>query len=81
MKKWVCKICGYVHEGSEPPVTCPVCNAPASKFEVQAEDNTWAAEHVVGIAKDAPEDIINDLRMNYEGECREIGRASCRERV
>jgi rubrerythrin len=32
MKKWVCVICGYVHEGDEPPAACPLCNAPASKF-------------------------------------------------
>ncbi|MGA1862261.1 rubredoxin [Deferribacter thermophilus] len=32
MKKWKCKVCGYIVEAEEPPMTCPVCNAPASEF-------------------------------------------------
>lgn len=47
MAKWVCSVCGYVHEGDTPPEKCPVCNAPASKFNKQDEGMTWAAEHVV----------------------------------
>ena len=71
--KWVCQVCGYVHEGDEPPANCPVCKADASKFTRQSEDMVWAAEHVVGVAKGAPEDIINDLRANFTGECTEVG--------
>ncbi|MDE5566549.1 MAG: NADH peroxidase [Anaeroplasmataceae bacterium] len=71
--KYVCKVCGYVHEGDEAPEKCPVCNAPASKFEVQAGEMTWACEHEVGVAKDAPADIKADLKMNFEGECCEVG--------
>ncbi|MCR5178721.1 MAG: NADH peroxidase [Lachnospiraceae bacterium] len=71
--KWVCQVCGYVHEGDEPPANCPVCKADASKFTKQSEDMVWAAEHVVGVAKGAPEDIINDLRANFTGECTEVG--------
>ena len=46
-----------------------------SRFQVhQAEEGkTWAAEHVVGVAKGAPEDIIADLRANFQGECSEVG--------
>lgn len=33
MKKWRCTVCGYIHEGPEPPEVCPVCGAPASAFE------------------------------------------------
>jgi len=73
MKKFVCSVCGYVHTGDTPPEKCPVCGAPASKFVEQADDMTWAAEHVVGVAKGAPDDIINDLRMNFTGECTEVG--------
>ena len=72
MAKYVCMVCGYVHEGDAAPEKCPICGAPASKFKLQ-EGKSWAAEHEVGVAKGAPEDIINDLRMNYEGECREVG--------
>ena len=63
MAKWVCSVCGYVHEGDTPPERCPICKVPASKF----------SEHVVGVAKGAPEDIIQGLRENFEGECSEVG--------
>ena len=72
--KWVCKVCGYVHEGPEAPEKCPVCRAPQSKFEQMAEEKTWAAEHVIGIGKvDATEEIIQGLRENFQGECTEVG--------
>ncbi len=74
MAKWVCAVCGYVYEGDQPPETCPQCKAPASKFiEQKSDEKSWAAEHVVGVAQGAPEDIIADLRANFEGECSEVG--------
>ena len=81
MKKWVCPVCGYVHEGENPPAECPVCHVSGDKFTLQAEEKTWAAEHVVGVGKvfgeDVPaevrEEIIAGLRANFEGECSEVG--------
>ena len=81
MKKWVCSVCGYVHEGDAAPEKCPICKAPADKFVLQAGEMTWAAEHVVGVGKafgeDVPEDVKNEiisgLRSNFEGECSEVG--------
>ena len=73
MKKFVCSVCGYVYEGEAAPEFCPLCKAPASKFIEQTEEKTWAAEHVVGVASDVPEDIKADLRANFEGECSEVG--------
>lgn len=73
MAKWVCQVCGYVYEGENPPEKCPQCGAPASKFTKQEENMVWASEHVVGVAKDAPEDIKEDLRANFQGECTEVG--------
>ena len=73
MKKFVCSVCGYVYEGEAAPEFCPLCKAPASKFIEQTEEKTWAAEHVVGVASDVPEDIKADLRANFEGECGEVG--------
>ena len=73
MKKFVCTVCGYVHEGDAAPEKCPLCKQPAEKFKEQSEERTWAAEHVVGVAAGAPEDIIADLRANFEGECSEVG--------
>ena len=71
--KWVCPVCGYVHEGPEAPEKCPVCNVPGSKFIKQEENMVWAAEHVIGIAKDVPEEIKEGLRANFQGECTEVG--------
>lgn len=73
MKKWVCSVCGYVFEGENAPEKCPQCGVPASKFTEQKGDMTWAAEHVVGVAQGAPEDIIEGLRANFTGECTEVG--------
>ena len=73
MSKWVCSVCGYVHEGDTAPESCPVCKAPAEKFKKMEGEMTWASEHVVGVAQGAPEDIIADLRSNFEGECSEVG--------
>lgn len=38
MKKWVCSVCGYVHEGDTPPEKCPVCKQPAEKFNLVEEE-------------------------------------------
>ena len=81
MKKWVCPVCGYVHEGDTPPEFCPQCKVPGSRFTEQKEEMSWAAEHVVGVGKvfgaDVPEDvkaeIIDGLRANFTGECSEVG--------
>ena len=72
-KRWVCPGCGYVHVGPTPPEFCPQCKVPGSKFKEQSEEMTWAAEHVVGIAQGVREDILNDLRSNFTGECSEVG--------
>ena len=73
MAKFVCQVCGYVYEGDAAPAQCPQCKAPAEKFTEQAGDMTWAAEHVVGVAQGVPQDIIDDLRANFNGECSEVG--------
>lgn len=71
--KFVCSVCGYVHEGDSAPAECPVCHVGPEKFIAQGEEKTWAAEHVVGVASDVAEDIKADLRANFEGECSEVG--------
>ena len=71
--KYVCQVCGYVHEGDTAPEKCPICQAPAEKFTVQSGEKTWAAEHVVGVAQGVREDIIKDLRDNFNGGCSEVG--------
>ena len=78
--KFVCPVCGYVEEfdGTELPedFKCPQCGVPGSRFLKQEEGQLeWAAEHVVGVAKmeGVSEDIVADLRANFEGECSEVG--------
>ncbi len=73
MKKFVCSVCGYVYEGAEAPEVCPICKAPREKFIEQTGEMSWAAEHVVGVAQGVREDILKDLRANFEGECSEVG--------
>ena len=73
MKKFVCPVCGYVHEGEHAPEKCPLCKVPGEKFNEMTGERTWAAEHVLGVAKDAPAEIIQGLRENFEGECCEVG--------
>ena len=73
MKKFVCLVCGYVYEGTEPPAECPICHAPASKFAEQSGEKSWAAEHVIGVAKGVDQRIIDGLRENFNGECTEVG--------
>jgi len=73
MKKFVCTVCGYVHEGESAPEICPVCKQPAEKFAEQGDKLSWAAEHVVGVAQGAPEEIMEGLRANFTGECTEVG--------
>ena len=73
MKKFVCSVCGYVHEGEAAPAQCPQCKVPAEKFVEQKGEMSWAAEHVVGVAQGAPEEIMEGLRANFMGECTEVG--------
>jgi len=76
MKKFRCTVCGYVHEGDEAPEKCPLCKAPASKFvEVEEKEGamTYADEHVIGVAKGCDEQMLNDLRAHFNGECTEVG--------
>lgn len=74
MAKWICTVCGYVHEGNKPPAKCPQCNAPASKFEEQKSGElTWADEHRIGVAQGVDEEVVKELRLNFTGECTEVG--------
>ena len=73
--KWICKVCGYVHEGDAAPEFCPQCKQPASKFKevVEGEALTWADEHVIGVAKGVDEEVFEGLRAHFAGECSEVG--------
>ena len=71
MKKFVCSVCGYVHEGNEPPEKCPQCGAPKEKFVEKVETTgelSWADEHKVGVAKGVEQEVIDGLHANFTGE-------------
>ena len=74
-KKWICTVCGYVHEGDTPPEKCPQCKQSAEKFKELKEDEevTYAAEHVIGVAKGVDPEILAGLKAHFEGECSEVG--------
>jgi rubrerythrin len=72
--KWTCPVCGYVFEGDAPPEQCPQCKAPGSGFKAAASTTAkWAAEHVIGVAEGVDPRVIEGLRMNFTGECTEVG--------
>jgi rubrerythrin len=73
MKKFVCKVCGFIYEGETAPEKCPVCGAPAEKFEEQSEELVWADEHRIGVAQGLDERVIAGLKENLNGECFEVG--------
>ena len=74
MKPFRCTVCGYVHTGDTPPAFCPQCKAPAAKFTVvTGESRPYPAEHVLGVAAGVDPAILEGLRMNFNGECTEVG--------
>lgn len=72
--KWTCSVCGYTHEGPQPPEKCPQCGVPADKF-VQVKEGAieFVDDHVVGVAQGVDPEIIQGLRDNFNGECSEVG--------
>lgn len=89
MKKYVCPVCGYVHEGDMPEdFKCPLCGVPGSKFKVMEEGAALAAEHEFGIGAKldgVPEEdkkyILEQLKANFNGECSEVGMYLCMARI
>ncbi len=76
MKKFVCTVCGYVHEGDAPPLKCPQCGVPAERFKEQEQSGTvpaWADEHRIGVAQGVDGEILEGLRAHFMGECAEVG--------
>ena len=74
-KKFICTVCGYVHEGEAAPEKCPQCGVPASKFKELDENEplNFVTEHVIGIAADTDDEMKKDLNAHFMGECTEVG--------
>ena len=74
--KYICMVCGYIHEGSEAPQECPVCHGGSEKIEelVQTgEALVWADDHKLGVAQGVDPEILKGLRAHFNGECGEVG--------
>ena len=92
MAKYVCKVCGYVHEGDSAPEACPVCKVGAEMFEEVKGELKLAAEHEYGVYAKTVKDndgisaedkayILEQLKANFCGECSEVGMYLCMARI
>ena len=90
--KYVCSVCGYIHEGDEAPEKCPICQAGQDKFKPVEGELTLAAEHEFGVyastvknnSEISDEDkkyIFEQLKANFTGECSEVGMYLCMARI
>jgi len=73
MKKFICTVCGYIHEGDTPPEVCPICKVGADKFKEMKDDLNFSDEHRIGIVAGLNDEILEGLRANFMGECTEVG--------
>ena len=76
MKKYICPVCGYVHEGDSAPEKCPLCGVPGAKFKVEeavAGKKVWACQHEIGAGKVEDAEVMQGLRDHFQGECCEVG--------
>ena len=74
MKKFICSVCGHIHEGDTAPEKCPTCGTTADKFDVQDSiEMSWADEHKIGVAQGVDERVVAGLQANFKGECAEVG--------
>ncbi|MDR1779279.1 MAG: NADH peroxidase [Tannerella sp.] len=74
-KKFICTVCGYVHEGTEAPDICPMCKQPKDKFKEVTDSGKlqFADEHVLGVAKGVDPVIVEGLKAHFMGEATEVG--------
>ena len=90
--KFVCQVCGYVHEGDAAPAECPTCHAGADKFKAVEGEQVLAAEHSFGvygatvknnseISEEDKKFIFEQLQANFNGECSEVGMYLCMARI
>ena len=75
-KKFICTVCGYIHEGDEAPDFCPQCKQPKEKFKEYVEQEGalhFVDEHVIGVAKGVDAEVLEGLKAHFSGECTEVG--------
>ena len=70
-KKFICTVCGYVHEGDTAPEKCPQCGVPASKFkELDSNDGAlqFVTEHHIGDGIVDDKEVTDGLKAHFAGE-------------
>lgn len=78
-KKFICTVCGYIHEGTEAPEQCPICKADRSKFkemeEAPGDEYSFATVHYLGAAYNdgVSDELIKHCKDTFAGECSEVG--------
>lgn len=73
-KKFICTVCGYVHEGETLQKNAHSAVFQQAKFKELKEDEglNFVTEHVIGVAKGCDEEMIKDLNAHFNGECTEV---------
>lgn len=67
MKKFVCSVCGYVHEGDEPPAECPICHQPASKFTEQKGQDSKDEESALDVEEaGSKKESVDGMDLSYD---------------
>ncbi len=80
MAKFVCTVCGWSTEADVQPAQCPLCKATTFNQVVEGV-KTYACEHKVGDGIVEDKEIMEGLRMNFNGECMEVGMYLAMSRV
>ena len=71
--KWICKVCGFIYEGEEPPEICPVCKVGKEFFELLESGRSWADTHTLGLARGTDAKVVKALKERFQNDCREVG--------
>ncbi len=69
MKRFICTVCGYVHEGENPPGECPVCRQPSSKFReesVSIEQKKQRENKSVQTAEREKQEDVSEANLDYD---------------
>lgn len=69
MKRFICTVCGYVHEGENPPEECPVCHQPSAKFREETkslEKNKQQEKKFVQSAEQEKQEDISKANLDYD---------------
>lgn len=73
MKKFICIVCGYIYEGDILFEVCFICKVGVDKFKEMKDDLNFVDEYRIGILDNFDDEILEGLRVNFIGECIEVG--------